>query len=158
MAEHHCRLKSIFEDKMKLLYTDTDSLVIEVIGMNEQEALGLMKKHDPNEQYFELPGDKEKKVPGRLALEKTCKYFKAFAAKHYIVDREEKCKIVSKHQTTTNRLEIREYYQIRSKNHTISIQKVEKKIKYSDDKKIYLNNGDVLPYVYKRGILELETD
>jgi hypothetical protein len=109
MAEHYCRIKSIFRERVKLLYTDTDSHIIEVIGMNEQEALDFMKDNDPKEQYFELPGYKEKKVPGRLALEKTFKYFRAFAAKHYIIDKEEKCKGVPKHFTTSNKLEIREY-------------------------------------------------
>jgi hypothetical protein len=141
---------------MNLLYTDTDSLIIEVSGMNEKEALDLMKKHDPEEKYFELPGYREKKIPGRLALEKTCKYFRAFAAKHYICDKEEKCKGVPKNKTTTDHMDRREYYHIRSKNHVISIQKVEKKIKYSDDKKLYLSNGDVLPFGYKKGIIELK--
>jgi 5'-3' exonuclease len=149
MAEHYFRLRSIFEDNMKLLYTDTDSLIIEVKGMNEKEALDLMKKHDPEEKYFELPGYREKKIPGRLALEKTCKYFRAFAAKHYICDKEEKCKGVPKHQTTTDHKDKREYYHIRSKNHTISIQKVEKNIKYSDDKKLYLSSKNVVPFGYK---------
>jgi predicted ribosome-associated RNA-binding protein Tma20 len=149
MAQYYCRLKQLFKENMKLLYTDTDSVIIEITNMNEQKTLDYMKQNDPEEKFFELPGYKEKKVPGRIALEKTCKYFKAFAAKHYIVDREEKCKGVPKHCTTIDKLDIRGYYHIQSKNHTVSIQKVERKIKYSDDKKIYLVNGEVLNYGYK---------
>ncbi|MCS7318263.1 MAG: hypothetical protein NZZ41_08175, partial [Candidatus Dojkabacteria bacterium] len=73
MAEHFYRLKEIFGDNMKLLYTDTDSLIIEV-NMSEEKALKTLKEYDKEEKFFELPGYKEKKVPGRLALEKSCKY------------------------------------------------------------------------------------
>jgi hypothetical protein len=148
MAEHYFRLKDIFKDKMKLLYTDTDSFIIE-IEMKEKEALEAIKKYDKDEIYFELPGYNRKKVPGRMALEKTCKNFKAFASKHYIIDEEEKCKGVPKHCTTTEEKHIREYNIIRSKNHQVFIDKVSKKLKYTDDKKVYLSDDEVVPFGYK---------
>jgi hypothetical protein len=147
MAEHYYRLKDIFKDKMKLLYTDTDSFVL-YINMNEKEALSLLKQ-DKYEQYFEFPDSKVKKIPGRMALEKICKYFKAFASKHYIMDKEEKCKGVPKHCTTIEEKPIRKYTHLRSKNHVIVLENVEKKLKYSDEKKVYLSNDEVVPFGYK---------
>jgi hypothetical protein len=145
MAEHFYRLKQIYKDKMKLLYTDTDSFYLE-INMPKKEAIDLLRQY---EEYFELPDSKIKKVPGKMALEKTCKTFKAFAAKHYIVDKDEKCKGVPKHCTTTEKKEFREYYQIKSQNHVVLLNKVVKKISYSDDKKVYISEDKIFPIGYK---------
>jgi hypothetical protein len=145
MSEHFYRLKRIYGNKMKLLYTDTDSFYLE-IHMPEKEAIDLLRKY---EEYFELPDSKIKKVPGKMALEKTCKTFRAFAAKHYIVDKDEKCKGVPKHCTTTERKETREYYQIKSEKHLVLLNKVVKRISYSDDKKIYISEDEIYPIGYK---------
>ena len=153
MAEHFYRLKSIYRDDMRLIYTDTDSFVMEIkLPVNE----ALNKIRDPKyEEYFEFPDSKVKNVPGRLALEKTCKFFYAFASKHYIMDKEEKCKGVPKNKRTnctgTKVPELkteREYYSIVSKNHQIMIRKNIKKLKYEDDKKYYIGD-EAYPYGYK---------
>ncbi|MCS7318064.1 MAG: hypothetical protein NZZ41_07165, partial [Candidatus Dojkabacteria bacterium] len=64
------------------------------------------------------------------------------------IDKEEKCKGVPKHCSTTQEKIVREYYHIKSKNHQIFINKVEKNIKYSDDKKVHLENDNIVPYGY----------
>jgi hypothetical protein len=148
MAEHFYRLKDLYGDKMKLIYTDTDSLVIEV-KMPEKEAIKVLKDSDPDEKIYEFEDSREKKVPGRLALEKTCKYFRAFAAKHYIKDKEEVLKGVPKCEKTTEYVPIRTYNKIRSKNHVVVLETIKKKISYSDDKKVYIDERNIVPWGYK---------
>jgi Mg/Co/Ni transporter MgtE len=94
MAEHFYRLKDLYGDKMKLIYTDTDSLIIEV-KMPEKEAIKVLKDSDPDEKIYEFEDSREKKVPGRLA----------------------KC------EKTTEYAPIRTYNKIRSKNHIVVLEK-----------------------------------
>jgi len=137
---------------MRLVYTDTDSFVME-IKMPVNEALDKIRDCK-YEAYFEFPDSKVKKIPGRLASEKTCKYFYAFASKHYVMDRKEKCKGVPKGKGTTELAPSREYFSIISKNHQIMIHKNIKKLKYEDDKKYYIDD-EAYPYGYK-GLYEYE--
>jgi hypothetical protein len=84
-----------------------------------------------------------------MALEKTCKYFKKFASKHYIIDKKEKCKGVPKHCATIEEKPVRKYTHLKSKNHVILLERVEKKLKYTDEKKVYLPEDEVVPFGYK---------
>lgn len=143
MAQHFFRLRKIFPD-MKLLYTDTDSFYL-YIPKSEKEVLNILSQYD---EYFELPTSKIKKIPGKLAFEKSYTYFKGIAPKHYICNSSEKCKGVPKNCTTNQYQPVRKYHSIRSKNHEIIIEQIIKNLKYTDNKKVHLDDR-LVPYGYK---------
>jgi len=155
MAEHYYRIKGYFGDRMKFLYTDTDSFYLYIQGSKEEVMKDL---HNIGDQYMELPDSKEKKVPGKMAFEKFVQRFKAYASKHYVVDDgksvSEKLKGVPK--TACNKsfdiVKDRKYYVIKSKLHEIRITEVEKEVKYKDNKKdysLYETDHRIVPYGYK---------
>jgi hypothetical protein len=142
MAKHFYRLKKILD--FKLLYTDTDSFKIFIPNMDDKTAYNILNQY--KESFIETKDSSIKKVPGKLAYEGNHQYFKAIAPKHYITDNKEKCKGVPKHCTTTEYKPERSYYSIRSKEHQIMLVNNIKKIKYIDDKKVEIQNNEVLPY------------
>jgi hypothetical protein len=58
-------LKPMYGDNMKLMYTDTDSLVLEIIHPNSKQYMMLPE----NNEIFEI-GDHNKRIPGKFKLEK----------------------------------------------------------------------------------------
>ena len=165
-------LKKKYEDKVRLIYTDTDSFVTHIKTEDVYDDFNEMKKHMDFSGY-----DKEhkcydatnKKVLGKFKDEVDGKIItnfiglkpKSYAFKIYKQDKEEKkSKGIVKHKVKRelnykkyletledNRCDTVSFNSIRSKNHQIySINQVKMALSSYDNKRYYLDKVNSLPY------------
>jgi hypothetical protein len=151
-------LKKFYGDRMNLIYTDTDSLVVR------------LETQDP-EKDFDNPELKWRfgSIPGKMKVEAKLDYIKAYGPKHYLVkppisekkkhlpeelklkgipvDKAEyKVKVDKK---TGQAKDTYTFYSIRSVEHEVYKVKMVKTVKFEDDKRIRLSDGRIVAIGYK---------
>jgi hypothetical protein len=145
-------IKKYYGDRIKLVYTDTDSLIVRI------------ETKDP-EKDFDSPELKDRfgSTPGKMKIESKLAYFKAYGPKHYeqiTLDKKKDIKLkgipIKKAEYNKDTGEYT-FYSLRSIEHEVYRVKMVKSVKSEDDKRMRLDDGRIVAIGYK-GIIPSDND